>query len=141
MDENYMHHYYKLTNSNSAPKRHLLIAHSIFFNDFTRVIFEMVNLVNNISIWIWMEITCRMLCIPNIFIVVVKSSASFQKKLLKHIDKNVFHQKYSRTWHFICLISKKGYACTWTLETSSPLVFSMCPSSSYCYYFCCVMSY
>jgi len=51
MDGNNMQHYYKLTNSNSATKRHfLIIAHSFFFNDFTRVIFEMVNLVNNISI-------------------------------------------------------------------------------------------
>jgi hypothetical protein len=34
----------------------------------------------------------------------------------------VFHKKHCRTWHFICLISKKGYACTWT----SLSVFWLC---------------
>jgi hypothetical protein len=44
----------------SAPERHLFIITPsiIFFNDFTRVRFEMVNLVNLVNNFsIWMEIT------------------------------------------------------------------------------------
>jgi hypothetical protein len=41
----------------SVPERHLLIITPsvIFFNDFTRVKFEMDNWANNVSISIWMH--------------------------------------------------------------------------------------
>jgi hypothetical protein len=45
----------------------------------TRDILKMVNLVNIVSIWIWMELTCIIVCIHKIFIVVVTSSASLKK--------------------------------------------------------------
>jgi hypothetical protein len=49
-----------------------------------------------------------------------------------HIHMETILTKYSRTWHFICLISKKGYACTW----ASLSVFLLCPRCSSCYYLC-----
>jgi uncharacterized integral membrane protein len=88
MDENYMQHYNKLTISNYlftfskiCPKE-TFAYHSpfnYFFNDFTCDILKMVNLVNIVSISIWMEITCIIVCIHTIFIVVVTSSASLKK--------------------------------------------------------------
>jgi hypothetical protein len=64
-----VHWYKRIMDTTSNNAKETFAYHRPFnyvFNDFTRDILKMVNLDNIVSIWIWMELTCIIVCIHNI---------------------------------------------------------------------------